>query len=294
MANRRMLSKFVFENDDFLDMPAESQALYAHLVINADDDGFIDHPNAIRRMTGFSVDSLKLLIVKGFLLPFSDSLVVVAHWEMQNHIQPSKKTPTVYTGQKEMLTIDEQGIYRKLSDNFRRNAGEMPADSMILSGTLTDNNQINSGYNNTAIDDGNQAIQQCEVNYQTISGEVPANSQHSIVQDSIVQDSINNNCAKSGRPQDVDEIGNMFNEYCPSLGKAPKSDEMSDSVRKKLINCLLSPLTIDNYKKLFYDAENESDELKKRTEEKQYSSDFELVLDILQELGKKLQNKATV
>lgn len=294
MANRRMLSKFVFENDDFLDMPAESQALYAHLVINADDDGFIDHPNAIRRMTGFSVDSLKLLIVKGFLLPFSDSLVVVAHWEMQNHIQPSKKTSTVYTGQKEMLTIDEQGIYRKLSDNFRRNAGEMPADSMILSGTLTDNNQINSGYNNTAIDDGNQAIQQCEVNYQTISGEVPANSQHSIVQDSIVQDSINNNCAKSGRPQDVDEIGNMFNEYCPSLGKAPKSDEMSDSVRKKLINCLLSPLTIDNYKKLFIDAENESDELKKRTEEKQYSSDFELVLDILQELGKKLQNKATV
>lgn len=293
MANRRMLSKFVFENDDFLDMPAESQALYAHLVINADDDGFIDHPNAIRRMTGFSVDSLKLLIVKGFLLPFSDSLVVVAHWEMQNHIQPSKKTPTVYTGQKEMLTIDEQGIYRKLSDNFRRNAGEMPADSMILSGTLTDNNQINSGYNNTAIDDGNQAIQQYEVNYQTISREVPANSQHSIVQDSIVQDSINNNCAKSGRPQDVDEIGNMFNEYCPSLGKAPKSDEMSDSVRKKLINCLLSPLTIDNYKKLFIDAENESDELKKRTEEKQYSSDFELVLDILQELGKKLQNKAT-
>ncbi len=293
MANRRMLSKFVFENDDFLDMPAESQALYAHLVINADDDGFIDHPNAIRRMTGFSIDSLKLLIAKGFLLPFSDSLVVVAHWEMQNHIQPSKKTPTVYTGQKEMLTIDEQGIYRKLSDNFRRNAGEIPADSMTLSGTLTDNNQINSGYNNTAIDDGNQAIQQCEVNYQTISGEVPANSQHSIVQDSIVQDSINNNCAKSGRPQDVDEIGNMFNEYCPSLGKAPKSDEMSDSVRKKLINCLLSPLTIDNYKKLFIDAENESDELKKRTEEKQYSSDFELVLDILQELGKKLQNKAT-
>ena len=131
-------------------------------------------------------------------------------------------------------------------------------------------------------------------NYQTISGEVPANSQHSIVQDSIVQDSINNNCAKSGRPQDVDEIGIMFNEYCPSLGKAPKSDEMSDSVRKKLINCLLSPLTIDNYKKLFIDAENESDELKKRTEEKQYSSDFELVLDILQELGKKLQNKATL
>lgn len=293
MANRRMLSRFVIETDAFLDMPAESQALYAHLVIGADDDGFINNPNSIRRMTGFSVDSLKLLIAKGFLIPFSESLVAITHWDLQNHLAPSKRTPTVYADQKEMLTIDEQGIYRKLSDNFRRNAGEMPADSMTLSGTLTDKVQINSGYNNTAIDSGNQAIQQYETNYQTISGEVPANSQHSIVQDSIVQDSINNNCAKSGRPQDVDEIGNMFNEYCPSLGKAPKSDEMSDSVRKKLINCLLSPLTIDNYKKLFIDAENKSDELKKRTEEKQYSSDFELVLDILQELGKKLQNKAT-
>ena len=96
MANRRMLSKFVLENDDFLDMPAESQALYAHLVINADDDGFIDHPNAIRRMTGFSVDSLKLLIVKGFLLPFSDSLVVVAHWEMQNHTAIKKNTHSIH------------------------------------------------------------------------------------------------------------------------------------------------------------------------------------------------------
>ena len=234
MANRRMLSRFVIETDAFLDMPAESQALYAHLVIGADDDGFINNPNSIRRMTGFSVDSLKLLIAKGFLIPFSDSLVAITHWDLQNHLAPSKRTPTVYADQKEMLTIDEQGIYRKLSDNFRKTAGKLPADSMTLSGTLTDNNQINSGYNNTAIDGGNQAIQQCEVNYQTISGEVPANSQHSIVQDSIVQDSINNNCAKSGRPQDVDEIGNMFNEYCPSLGKAPKSDEMSDSVRKKL------------------------------------------------------------
>lgn len=66
MANRRMLSRFVIETDAFLDMPAESQALYAHLVIGADDDGFINNPNSIRRMTGFSVDSLKLLICKRF------------------------------------------------------------------------------------------------------------------------------------------------------------------------------------------------------------------------------------
>jgi hypothetical protein len=288
MANRRMLSKFVFENDDFLDMPAESQALYAHLVINADDDGFIDHPNAIRRMTGFSVDSLKLLIAKGFLLPFSDSLVVVAHWEMQNHIQPSKKTPTVYTGQKEMLTIDEQGIYRKLSDNFRRNAGEMPVDSMILSETLTDNVQINSGYNNTAINSGNQAIQQYETNYQTISGEVPANSQHSIVQDSIVQDSINNNCAKSSYPE-AQEVIDMYNNTCTSLTLSPNIEiigEQWDGKYKGLYEAinkcipLTNPtITTNEFKAMFETAEGMSEQIKKSSKEDGCTNELEFILN---------------
>lgn len=121
-----------------------------------------------------------------------------------------------------------------------------------------------------------------------VTSETKCNTEREKEREKEEDKEINNNCAKSSQPQDVDEIGNMFNQYCPSLGKAPKSDEMSETVRKKLINCLLSPLTIDNYKRLFIDAENKSDELKKRTEEKQYSSDFELVLDILQELGKKI------
>lgn len=292
MANRRMLSKFVFENDDFLDMPAESQALYAHLVINADDEGFIDHPNAIRRMTGFSVDSLKLLIAKGFLLPFSDSLVVVTHWEMQNHIQPSKKTPTVYTDQKEKLTIDEQGIYRKLSDNFRRNAGEMPADSMTLSGTLTDNNQINSGYNNTAIDGGNQAIQQCEANYQTISREVPANSQYSIVQDSIVQDSINNNRANSETPNDIDDVINSFKDICKSLTIIENVEDYPEELSGKLGRCLSTKLTMTDYRNFFIDAEKNKGRIKESTKNKQYSCDFETVLEMLMIIAKQC-NKAT-
>lgn len=111
MANRRMLNKTVVESDPFFEMPADSQALYMHLVLNADDEGFVGNPETIRRMTGFSKDSLKLLIAKGFLINFQSGVVVVTHWEMQNKIQPSRKTKTIFTDEKGLLLVDEQGKY---------------------------------------------------------------------------------------------------------------------------------------------------------------------------------------
>ena len=106
-----MLNKTVVESDPFFEMPADSQALYMHLVLNADDEGFVGNPETIRRMTGFSKDSLKLLIAKGFLISFQSGVVVVTHWEMQNKIQPSRKTKTIFTDEKGLLLVDEQGKY---------------------------------------------------------------------------------------------------------------------------------------------------------------------------------------
>ena len=120
MANRRMLNKTVVESDPFFEMPADSQALYMHLVLNADDEGFVGNPETIRRMTGFSKDSLKLLIAKGFLISFQSGVVVVTHWEMQNKIQPSRKTKTIFT--------DEQGkylIFNNSSEPCQQDADKM-------------------------------------------------------------------------------------------------------------------------------------------------------------------------
>ena len=41
MANKRMFAKEIIHCDEFLDMPLGSQALYFHLGMNADDDGFV-------------------------------------------------------------------------------------------------------------------------------------------------------------------------------------------------------------------------------------------------------------
>ena len=42
MAQRRMFSRKITETDRFLEMPLSSQALYFHLNMGADDEGFID------------------------------------------------------------------------------------------------------------------------------------------------------------------------------------------------------------------------------------------------------------
>lgn len=128
MANRRMLNKTVVESDTFFEMPADSQALYMHLVLNADDEGFVGNPETIRRMTGFSRDSLRLLIAKEFLISFQSGVVVVTHWEMQNKIQPSRKTKTIFTDEKGLLLVDEQGkylIFNNSSEPCQQDADKM-------------------------------------------------------------------------------------------------------------------------------------------------------------------------
>ncbi len=44
MANRRMFSLDAVGTDNFMEMPLFAQALYFHLGMRADDDGFISSP----------------------------------------------------------------------------------------------------------------------------------------------------------------------------------------------------------------------------------------------------------
>lgn len=61
MAVKRMFSIDVTETDTFLDMPLTAQALYFHLGMMGDDDGFVSNPRSIVRVTGCSENDLKTL-----------------------------------------------------------------------------------------------------------------------------------------------------------------------------------------------------------------------------------------
>lgn len=114
MARRRMFSLDVVDTDAFLDLPATSQNLYFHLGMRADDDGFVASPKRTTSMVNASSDDLKLLIAKGFLIPFASGVCVIRDWKVNNYIQRDRYTPTLYTEEKQKLTCDNTGRYAPL------------------------------------------------------------------------------------------------------------------------------------------------------------------------------------
>lgn len=106
-----MFSKSIIDSDLFLDMPLSTQALYFHLAMRADDDGFVNNPKKIARMIGADDDSLKILSAKKFLIPFESGVVVIRHWKIHNYIQKDRYKETVYTDEKSMLDVQKNGTY---------------------------------------------------------------------------------------------------------------------------------------------------------------------------------------
>lgn len=111
MAERRMFAKSIIDSDAFLDMPLSAQALYFHLSIRADDEGFVGNPKRIRSMIGASEDDYKLLIVKRFLLVFPSGVVVIKHWKIHNYIQSDRGKPTTYMEERATLSLDGKKAY---------------------------------------------------------------------------------------------------------------------------------------------------------------------------------------
>lgn len=111
MAERRMFAKTIVDSDAFLDMPLSAQALYFHLSMRADDDGFINNPKKIQRMIGASDDDCKLLIMKRFIIAFESGVIVIKHWRIHNYIQKDRYKETLYTEEKRQLAIDEKNAY---------------------------------------------------------------------------------------------------------------------------------------------------------------------------------------
>lgn len=117
MAEKRMFSKTIIDSDAFLDMPLSSQALYFHLSMRADDDGFVNSPRKIQRIIGCGDDDLKLLMMKKFLIPFESGIVVIKHWKIHNYIAKDRYKETNYTEEKSLLGMEPNKSYALISEN---------------------------------------------------------------------------------------------------------------------------------------------------------------------------------
>lgn len=111
MAKKRMYDKEIVGSDAFIEMPTSSQALYFHLGMNADDDGFVGNPKSIQRQIGASDDDMRLLIMKRFILAFDSGVVLIKHWNINNFIRKDRYKPTTYIKEKSLIVLCDNNSY---------------------------------------------------------------------------------------------------------------------------------------------------------------------------------------
>jgi len=116
MAERRMFSKSVIDDDKFIDMKISAQYLYFHLAMRADDDGFVNGTKRIIRMIKCKEKDLDELIENGFVIAFESGVIAIRHWRLHNSIQKDRYKPTVYQEEKDTLSL-EGGVYNP-ADNM--------------------------------------------------------------------------------------------------------------------------------------------------------------------------------
>lgn len=154
MAERRMFAKTIVDSDAFLDMPLSTQALYFHLSMRADDEGFINNPKKIQRMIGCNGDDLKLLMAKKFILAFESGVIVIKHWKIHNYIRSDRIKETIYREEKKLISEKANGAYtfqhvntlalQDVSDNRQTSDGQMSAQDRLGKDRLGKDRLVNT------------------------------------------------------------------------------------------------------------------------------------------------------
>ena len=111
MAEKRMFTKSIIDSDAFLEMPLSAQALYFHLNMGADDDGFVNNPKRITDYVNASADDLKILLAKRFIIRFDSGVIVIKHWRMHNTLRSDRYRPTDYQDELALLCVKANKAY---------------------------------------------------------------------------------------------------------------------------------------------------------------------------------------
>lgn len=113
MAKKRMFSKEITTDGKFTDMSSSAQALYFHLGMLADDDGFVNNPKMAMTMAHASDDDMRVLNAKNYIIFIREGLVVITEWKLNNNIQKDRYVPTRYQEEMSLLVINQGRYYLK-------------------------------------------------------------------------------------------------------------------------------------------------------------------------------------
>ena len=136
MARRRMFSLDVVDTDAFLDMPSSAQNLYFHLGMRADDEGFVSSPKRITSLVSSSAEDFRLLVAKGYIIPFESGVCVVRDWKINNYIQADRKRETLHFAEKAQLSTDDAAAYMLADTSCIQNASSLDTQDSIELGEV--------------------------------------------------------------------------------------------------------------------------------------------------------------
>lgn len=128
MAERRMFTKKVTDDDNFMALSSSAQALYLHLSMSADDDGFCNQVSICMFKAHASVQDLEALLEKRFIYQFENGVIVIKHWRMANALRKDRHQPTNFQEELAMLQIKDNGSYTWLPNGCRMVAERLPQD----------------------------------------------------------------------------------------------------------------------------------------------------------------------
>ena len=147
MADRRMFTKKVTDDDNFMALSSSAQALYLHLSMSADDDGFCNQVSISMFKAHASVQDLEALLEKRYIYQFENGVIVIKHWRMANALRKDRYTPTAFQEELRQLQLKDNGSYTWLPDGCQVVAERLPQDS--IGKNSIDNSRFDNKKENT-------------------------------------------------------------------------------------------------------------------------------------------------
>ena len=138
MAERRMLSIKITSSARFLRMSHASQALYMHLVMNADDDGVVE-AFSVMRLAAANEENLQELADRKFIRLLNEDLVAhILDWDENNKIRSDRKRDSIYKDLLERVEAEEESaaveaavepdVEESSNDALAADCGQVTAD----------------------------------------------------------------------------------------------------------------------------------------------------------------------
>ena len=125
MNQRRMIDNNILTSAIMRRLPSQACLLYVCLILNADDEGFIENPQFICSVHSMPKKLLRTLTEAGYLHIFPSGVGVILHWHLHNKLSPSRMRKTFHLEERAQLILQYNKIYA-----LREKSAEIPQQNV--------------------------------------------------------------------------------------------------------------------------------------------------------------------